>query len=223
MKKKISLPSKRSKRPTREELIKNEIWGENFVWWDKVKQDVFDEFRELLNKAIKEAEIQKYLELHPQLLVQVVGGGHGRWVIPQKQLGAEFSTDFIVGERHSFGYEWLLVELENPKKKMFNKNGDPSAALNHAIRQIQDWRAWLRRNQDYATRKKTEKGLELNDIDLNTPGLILIGREYMHSISDNDLRRQMCSNLNIKIHSYDWLFRVGSGIDVLTLLELDRK
>ena len=106
---------------------------------------------------------------------------------------------------------------------MFNKNGDPSAALNHAIRQIQDWRAWLRRNQDYATRKKTEKGLELNDIDLNTPGLILIGREYMHSSSDNDLRRQMCSNLNIKIHSYDWLFRVGSGIDVLTLLELDRK
>lgn len=71
--------------------------------------------------------------------------------------------------------------------------------------------------------KKTEKGLELKDIDLNTPGLILIGREYMHSSGDNELRRQMCSNLNIKIHSYDWLFRVGSGIDGLTLLELDRK
>ncbi len=220
----MPLPPKIIKgRPTREEIIKKYIWGEFFVWWDHVEKEVLDDFRELLDKADKESDIQKYLELHPEILVNVVGGGHGRWVIPQKQLGAEFTTDFIVGEKHSVGYEWLLIELENPKKKMFNKNGDPSSDLNHAIRQIQDWRAWLGRNHDYATRSRAEKGLGLKDIHQNTPGLILIGREDMHVETDKALRRQMCTDLNIKIHSYDWLFRVGSGTDILRLLEEESK
>ena len=208
----------KAKRPSRKDLIKNQIWGENFVWWDKVPKATYEEFLELLNTATKEHEIQKYLEAHPEILVQVVGGGHGRWVLPQKKLGAEYATDFIVGERHSFGYEWLLVELESPKAKMFNKNGDPSSTLNHAIRQIQDWRVWLKDNYDYATRKKSQNGLELPNIDQNTPGLILMGREEMQNPETNGRRRQMCSDLRIEIHSYDYLYKAGSGIDVLRLL-----
>lgn len=222
MKKKTILPTKNSRRPTRAELIKSEIWGEYFVWWDNVSRRVLTGFRNLLDKATKEHEIQKYLERYPELLVNVVGGGHGRWVLPQKKLGAEFATDFIVGERHSFGYDWLLIELEGPKHKMFNRNGDPTARLTHAIRQIQDWRSWLKQNYDYATRLKSEKGLGLVNIDSNTPGLILIGREEMQNVESNALRRQMCSDLRIKIHSYDWLLRAGPGVDVLRELETKR-
>jgi hypothetical protein len=34
--------------------------------------------------------MQSYLSAHPELLIQHLGGGHGRWVIPQKRLGAEY-------------------------------------------------------------------------------------------------------------------------------------
>lgn len=222
MKKKTVLPTKPSRRQTRAELIKSQIWGEHFVWWDNVSSRVLNGFRDLLNKTTREHEIQKYLELHPELIVNVVGGGHGRWVIPQKKLGTEFATDFIVGERHSFGYEWLLVELESQKQRMFNKNGDPSAALTHAIRQIQDWRGWLKQNYSYASRLKSENGLGLINIDSTTPGLILIGREEMQSVGSNTLRRQMCTDLRIRIHSYDWLLRVGPSVDILRDLQVGR-
>jgi hypothetical protein len=48
------------------------------------------------------------LEEHPVLLVRALGGGQGRWVIPQKALGAEYEPDFIIGEKSSLGYEWTL-------------------------------------------------------------------------------------------------------------------
>lgn len=73
------------------------------------------------------------------LLAQIVGGGHGRWVIPRQRLGAEHVTDFLVGEKSSIGFEWLAVELESPKARMSRKSGDPTQTLNHAVRQITDW------------------------------------------------------------------------------------
>lgn len=206
---------RKAKKPSRKDLIKNQIWGESFVWWDKTPKRVSTEFRKLLETATKEQELQKFLESNPKLLVQVVGGGHGRWVLPQKKLGVQYATDFIVGERHSFGYDWLLVELESPSARMFNKNGDPSAALGHAIRQIQDWRAWLKSNRDYAIRSRAQNGLDLPDIDQNTPGLILMGRETLQGQETNELRRQICDANKIKIHSYDWLLKAGVGVDIL--------
>jgi hypothetical protein len=56
--------------------------------------------------------------------------------------GLERRKYLDVGEKSSLGYEW--IELESPILRMFNANGDPSKYLTHAIRQILDWRAWLK-------------------------------------------------------------------------------
>jgi hypothetical protein len=191
--------------PTREEIVKADPLGEFFVWWDDLTSEDVKCLEAALLTATGERTLQRFLQQVPLLLVQHLGGGHGRWVIPQKKLGAEHVTDFIVGEAHSFGHEWTAVELESPKAKMFTKTGNPSKELTHAIRQIQDWRAWLKRNQDYAARPRTQSGLGLQDIDSNIPGLVLIGRHESISPATDDLRRQMCQDLNIKIHSYDTL------------------
>jgi hypothetical protein len=58
---------------------------------------------------------------------------------------------------------------------MFNKSGDPSQFLWHAIRQIIDWRVWLEYNRDYTARTPTESGLGLEDITPGIHGLIIIG------------------------------------------------
>jgi Shedu protein SduA, C-terminal len=167
--------------------------------------------RNCLQTATTEPAVQLVLEEHPVLLARALGGGHGRWVIPQKALGAEHVPDFIIGEKSSLGYEWTVVELESPTRRMFNKNGDPSKALNHAIRQIVDWRYWLTANLDYARRSRNASGLGLYNIDPDPPGLILLGRREPGE-SSRARRRQYARDLDIRIHSIDWLFHNGEAL-----------
>lgn len=191
--------------PTRDEIVRSDPLGKFFVWWDDLTNEDVKRMEATLLTAANEGTLQRLIQKIPLLLVQHLRGGHGRWVIPQKKLGAEYVTDFIVGEAHSYGHEWVAVELESPRVKMFTTTGNPSKELTHAIRQITDWRAWLKRNQDYASRPQIQGGLGLQDIDSNIPGLILIGRHESISPTTDDRRRQLCQSLNIKIHSYDTL------------------
>lgn len=170
----------------------------------KSKNDVVS-FLSALENATGEPAMQKYLEEHPYILIQHLGGGHGRWVIPHKRLGAELVTDFLIGDKNSLGFHWYAIELESPKSSLFTASGDPSAKLTHAIRQISDWRVWLKRNIDYASRPRENNGLGLIDIDGNIPGTIIIGREKSLNNSTNVLRRQLSEQQSIEIHTYDWL------------------
>jgi Domain of unknown function (DUF4263) len=167
--------------------------------------------RDCLQTATTELPVQKVLEKHPVLLARALGGGHGRWVIPQRRLGAEHVPDFVIGTKSSLGNEWTLVELESPSQRMFKGNGDPSPELTHAIRQIVDWRSWLTANLDYARRSGDSHGLGLDNIDPNSPGLILLGRRGLGEAT-RDRRRQLGQQLNIRIHSIDWLFNNGEAL-----------
>ena len=164
-----------------------------------------------MRTQVVERELQAFCESHPNLLIEHLGGGHGRWVVPQKRLGSEFVTDFVIGERHSFGFQWQAVELESPLVPLFTKKGDPSADLTHAIRQITDWRTWIIRNQDYASRRREAQCLGLIDIDSSVRGLILLGRERDLDPTTNDRRRQLVQDLQIDIHTYDWVVRGSIG------------
>ncbi len=181
------------------------------VWWDDISEAGLSRFVEVLDDATDERPLQQHLEEHPILLIQHLGGGHGRYVLPQKRLGAEYVPDFMIADRDSFGFHWHAVEIESPRATMFNKNGDPSAGLTHAIRQVQDWRAWLGRNQDYAGRLFEKKGLNLTDITANVAGLILIGRRDEVDPGTNELRRRMVEETRIEIHSWDWLVERAEG------------
>ena len=169
---------------------------------------------EVLDRATCEQDMQKFLAANPLYLVQHLGGGHGRWVIPQCRLGSHYVADFIVGEKHSFGHEWQLVELESPCAKMFTKSGNPSSTLTHAIRQIQDWRAWIHSNQAYAAGRTDDAGLGLLDIVGDVPGLIIVGRRKFVDDSTHRLRRQMMRDLKIQIRTYDSFCDSDHGIVV---------
>ena len=182
---------------------------EFFVDWMNVPAHILRRFRKCLSTAKREEELQSFLANNPWLLAAQLAGGHGRWVIPKKRLGAEHVPDFLVGERSSAGFEWFAVELKSPKAKMFTKAGDPTRYLNRAISQIHAWRNWLETNQNYAARPRTESGLGLTDISARLDGLIVIGRSKDIDESTNGRRREIARSDRIKIHSYDWL--LGSG------------
>lgn len=193
------------------ETRRNDPLHEFFVLWDRISQGDVATLESALDGALREEDVQQFLQANPKFLIQHLGGGHGRWVIPKQRLGADHVTDFLIAEKHSFGYAWQAVELESPLKPMFNNKGDPSQYLNHAIRQIQDWRVWLLANQNYAARLRTESGLSLTNINGNVPGLILIGRRTSLHEDTNERRRQMVHDLNIHIHTYDYLLESLKG------------
>jgi hypothetical protein len=197
---------------------------EFFTWWDSVDDADVSSLQETIDRAEREEDVQQFLQANPKFIIQHLGGGHGRWVIPKARLGTNHVTDFLIAEKHSFGFTWQAVELESPLRRMFNKNGDPSQYLNHALRQITDWRAWLKANQSYAARPRNEGGLGLTDIDANVPGVILIDRRANGSSSTDARRRQMCQDSNIEIHSYDYLVSALAGrVDSLKRREAERQ
>lgn len=168
------------------------------------KQDI-DELVSIVENSHREEDVQQFLQYHPTVLTHYLGGGHGRYCIPKKSLGGMFIPDFLLADLCSLGLTWYAVELKNPQAKMFNENGDSSAILNHAIRQIRDYRDWLKNNLNEARKLRKDKGLGLVGIEPELECLILIGRRRDLDESVSDARRRMNKEINGEIHTYDWL------------------
>jgi ppGpp synthetase/RelA/SpoT-type nucleotidyltranferase len=113
-------------------------------------------------------------------------------------LGTEFRIDFLV-QRPDGSY--LLVEIENPQAALFTKSGDFSAALNHALRQVEDWQEWIEAN--------------LPTVERYFPGIrapeawVVIGRA--RGLADAEKRRLVRRNINMRgrvaLRTYDDVLR----------------
>ena len=135
-------------------------------------KSILSEYLTLLDSEnLKEPDLQNFLNQNPILLSPSYLRIH-----PQAKLGAEYITDFIIEEpSHS-----ILVEIENSNHNLFLQNNDLSAPLRHALKQISDWRQWLRKNSRYAS-----ESLGINNIDSDSPALVIIGRKK--SLSSKNL------------------------------------
>jgi hypothetical protein len=193
-----------------EEDLARDPLREFHVWWDEVTEADAQSLLAAIDAATREEDVQSYLQAHPSLLVQSLGGGHGRWVLPKHRLGSQFVTDFVIGDRDSLGRRWMAVELEAPSRPMFNRRGDPSRYLNHAMAQVLNWRSWLITHRAYAVTSRAEGGLGLEDIDGNVPGLVVIGRRGL-TAPPAGLRRRLEHENRIEIHTYDWLVERIAG------------
>ncbi len=60
--------------------------------------------------------------------------------------GTKYRCDFAWLNDNSIGPEWVLVEVEKPKMKLFTKQNEPTAELNHAIEQVKSWDGYFREN-----------------------------------------------------------------------------
>jgi antiviral defense system Shedu protein SduA len=183
----------------------NVLFTDTFVPWQELTRYEIVAFEAALDEAQYEFDMQRFLETHPQLLIQLLTAGRGAFVLPKVRLGSEYEADFLIAHEASGGLVWCAVELESPRAKVFTKKGDPSAILYHALRQISDWREWLSRNRDYAERPRKLQGLGLTDIDPELPGLIIIGRGSDIDKEATLRRRRMARDNKVQIETYDWL------------------
>lgn len=175
------------------------------VEWDTITAELVAEFRRVVDDATTEHDTQRFLQEHPELLLQPLGGGHGRWVIPQKAFGGHFRSDFMIAELSSVGFEWRAVELEGPQRPLFTQRGEQAQYLKKGIEQIDEWRLYIRENLDSCRKPRHEMGLGLVDIDDSVRGWVIIGRRSPTDRTTKMRRRQLAHGNNIEIHTYDWL------------------
>jgi hypothetical protein len=201
---------------SRENILKSDPLRTFSVdWLQIVESRLITQLQRCIENAGDERPIQQFLTKHPIFLACTLGGGHGRWVIPQARLGAEHVPDFVLGEGDSDGTHWTLVELESPLARLFTRKGPPARQLSQAMFQIRSWRAWLDANRDYATRPPSEKGLGLKGISsASVRAIIVVGRRRALTEMDLERRRALHGEVPIVVHTYDWLLDSASALMV---------
>jgi len=156
---------------------------------------IIDEFSRLLEQPSvhEKRDIHSFLDRHRFILHP---NPERIWSEVPIGLGTEHQMDFLIQEADG---EFLLVELENPRHRLFLKNSDFSAPLNHAQRQVEDWQDWVEEN--ISTMQKKYPGI------ISPRGLVIIGRSK--GISESDRRKLRRRNVNLggrlRIITYDEL------------------
>ena len=189
-----------------------------------------------------EEQVHAHLWANAFLLDLFYDGGY---VMSKLPLGIKYVSDFVVfGYRNwtnDVGIHATLIELERPTGKLFTKAGDPAAVLTHALRQVQDWKAWLARNGDYfrrtvrsllvegspTERLRSSRSLSGFYRDVIIGALddhvsygftVIAGRRQPMSLADRIRLDEMNNSLNgIRIMTYDalvegWMRRLGSVV-----------
>jgi hypothetical protein len=109
------------------------------------------EFENVLNATDREEETHQFLKDNPALL----GLTSTIDPISKFKLGDDYITDFVINEIPE-GY--VLIEIERPGLQLFrrirdNRPPERHTELNHAIEQIENWKAWVGRYHSYVSNK----------------------------------------------------------------------
>ncbi len=128
-------------------LPKAQLFADPFEAVANHIEEVTMQFEALLNTPdVDEATLQQFLEVdgHRFLVAPV-----HQEVFPRKQLG-RYVPDFTVLKSDN---DYHLVEIENPRREIFQKAGEePAAALTHAQTQVMDWLRYVDENRDTVRR-----------------------------------------------------------------------
>jgi hypothetical protein len=163
----------------------------------------------LLDSEVREGEIHKFLATHSYFFNGIIRL-FGRSPIYSKiKLGSNYEVDFAFFDTGSFGPEWHLIEIEPPSARMFNRKGDPTATLTHAMGQVRKWHAWVHDNLSYAQKLMPHIEYPL--------GYVFLGRrrelthKTMHCLRElaHDHRRAL------RIHTLDWFVDAAHSVKKL--------
>ena len=176
-----------------------------------IKEDI-DEYRSLIDRNAPEEVIHQFLANHSYFFNDLIRLFNSSPLYSKIKLGSDFELDFCFMDPSSFGPNWVFIEIEKPEYKLFNKSGDPSNKLSHAIRQVQDWQNWVSENISYA--RKTMPGI-------NYPrGYVFIGRrkelEGKPELINRLERINYDNRLSVEVRTFDYF--ITSALSVLNLL-----
>jgi hypothetical protein len=118
--------------------------------WDKVKvaaelKAAFDDNSEVKLLATLKENSFLFYELYSRK-------GGMQPVFREINFGGGMRCDYAWLNDNSDGPEWVLVEVEKPRLELFNKGGEPTWQLNHALEQVKSWRRYF--NENHAEKRR---------------------------------------------------------------------
>ncbi|WP_443478054.1 Shedu immune nuclease family protein [Novosphingobium aerophilum] len=170
---------------------------------------------ELLNGNPSECQIQNFLEQHPAMIpgaFSVIGGpsGHAPFpdaVISQPELYGyqRRKPDFMWISKNSLTLNPVLIEIEAPDKKMFRKNGTPTAEFTQAKNQISEWKVWFSKPENQIAFLKNYS-IPFNRLKLEPHYVLIYGRREEYE-NDEHLTRLRSEHMgeNEVLMSFDRL------------------
>jgi hypothetical protein len=183
--------------------------------------DDAQEYYDVLSEAPGERRMLAWLKRHPYVLLHAIEGGgiaiERVGIFAEVPLGEEFRIDFAVLHADSDGARWTFIELESPRAPLFTKAGNPSQALVHGLRQIDDWNGFIKDNESYV-KKRFARWHEAAGVrgpvdSWRSPDfLVVIGREQnltqearrrKASMNDVNPRRQIATYDRLDPHRWD--------------------
>ena len=192
----------------RQENEKANIWNPLFDY--SVVEVELSEFAAGLNNGWIESDVQTFLKSRPYLFDGLYRHGHGTYVFSELKFGSKYVADWVIGNGHSGGILWNLIELECPQSIPFLKNGHFAESARKGINQIRDWRAWITRNIAQVQNPRSQQGLGLYDLTGYAPGVVVVGRRALYSSADgcagyNESRAAHRNENQIEVMSYESL------------------
>lgn len=148
------------------------------------------EFKELLDKASKEEELQVFIKENPKLLYPDYIKFY-----PKFKLGEDYVTDYVFLVQSISGPEYVFVEIESPTKAIFTKAGQFTAELTQVKDQILDWERWIEKNHAYVKEKLS--GLYKPQFH------IVMGRDNLLSAVHREKLRTEYSGTSRRFSTYD--------------------
>ncbi len=133
-------------------LTYEEAKGPDRMPWDEYAHRTKEAYVELLNSDPDEAAVQRFLEENPALApgawTPSVSSGHFPLhcaLISQPVLPGLTSRkpDLMWVATHSGTWYPTLIELERPGKRLFTKEGVPTAEFTEARNQLAQWHVWF--------------------------------------------------------------------------------
>jgi hypothetical protein len=106
---------------------------------------LLEEFEELLSGP--EEPCHQFLKAHPELICPTYD------LYWSKLPFGDHVSDFVFRESPN---DYMLVEIEAPRRELFRRDGHPRQPLTHAISQIRDWAKYI---QDNKVHVEQEHGL----------------------------------------------------------------
>lgn len=96
-----------------------------------------------------EVEILDLVKKNAFLLYELYSRKYGiQPAFHEINFGGTFRCDFAWLNDNSDGPEWVLVELEKPKMRIFTQKNEPTQELNHALEQIRSWQRYFDEHPD---------------------------------------------------------------------------
>jgi Domain of unknown function (DUF4263) len=121
--------------------------------------------KSLLDSETGERKVVQFLAKHPELLFDyfVSPRSHCQYVLTEVSLGGDYYMDAVVLNGYSGAWEGYFIEFEPVGDKVFNRDRTPTPRTKNALKQIADWREYMRLNPTQF-RRKLAKRCQTNDL-----------------------------------------------------------